>query len=297
MKNRIGSNRSTVLQALGTLLAIGLLVALFAGQGWHEILTDLRQISARELILALVLFVGSRMAIVGRWHVLLRSGGVPIPLLRSTALTFTGLFASNFLPTTIGGDLVRLAGAMQMRYNKAVCLASIAADRLVGMAGMSLVLPFGLIPLANTLSAARSATLVVWWSRGLGFARRTLDALALWLRKPAALASALGFTLGHMLCLFLATSVILSALGESVPFHLIAGLWSVAYFITLVPVSINGYGLQELSLTWLFTQVAGVPLTDSLVLALVLRVMFVASSLPGAFYLPWVMAELDRSQP
>jgi hypothetical protein len=63
----------------------------------------------------------------------------------------------------------------------------------------------------------------------------------------------------------------------------------------LVPVSINGYGVQELSLTWLFTNVAGVPLTDSLILALLMRLLTVAASLPGAFYLPTVMADMDRS--
>lgn len=285
-----------LLRAFGTVVGLGLLIVLMAQQGWDEILAALRQISLWELALAFILMMLSRLVIVGRWHVLLRSGGVPIPLRRSSALTFTGLFASNFLPTTIGGDVVRMAGAMQMGYSKAVCLASIAADRLVGMAGMGLVLPFGLIPLAKTLSATRAAVLAAWWNRGLGFARSTLDALALWLRKPAALAYAFGFTFGHMLCTFLSVSVLLNALGQPVPLHLIAGLWSVAYFVTLVPVSINGYGVQELSLTWLFTNVAGVPLTDSIILALLMRILFIVTSLPGAFYLPSVMADMDRDR-
>jgi uncharacterized membrane protein YbhN (UPF0104 family) len=295
MKNWIRSHRSSLLRGLGTVLGLGLLITLLARQGWTEILAALQGISIWDLALALLLTLISRMAIVGRWHVLLRSGGVPIPLRRSTSLTFTGLFASNFLPTTIGGDVVRMAGAMQMGYDKAVCLASIAADRLVGMAGMSLALPFGLVPLASTVTAAQSATLAGWWSRGKGFARNTIGALSVWLHQPAALASAFGFTFIHMLCTFLSVSIILRALGEPVPFHLVAGLWSVTYFVTLVPISINGYGVQELSLTWLFTNVAGVPLTDSLILALLMRLLTVAASLPGAFFLPSVMADMDRS--
>jgi uncharacterized membrane protein YbhN (UPF0104 family) len=134
------------------------------------------------------------------------------------------------------------------------------------------------------------------WERARGFLKRTLDALRVWLRQPAALAAAFGFTIGHMLCTFLPLSILLSAMGEPVPFHLIAGLWSVAYFVTLIPVSINGYGVQELSLVWLFTNVAGVSLTDSLLLALLMRVLTMAASLPGAFYLPSVLAAMDRGR-
>jgi hypothetical protein len=133
-------------------------------------------------------------------------------------------------------------------------------------------------------------------ARGKGFLKRALDALKVWLRKPTALAGAFGFTFGHMLCTFLSLSILLSAMGEDVPLYLIAGLWSVAYFVTLIPVSINGYGVQELSLVWLFTSVAGVSLAEGLLMALLMRVLTVAASLPGAVYLPSVLAAMDRSK-
>jgi len=297
MKIWIKNNRQTLLRLIGTLLGVGLLIALLAQEGWAEVQAALSQIPVSAFLLALGLTLLSRVFVVGRWHVLLHSGGVPIPLRYSAGLTFTGLFAANFLPTTVGGDVLRMAGAMQMGYDRAVCFASIAADRLVGMAGMAMVLPFGLVPLGRTLTAAQAVAIPALWERGKSFIRRTLDALALWLHKPAALAAAFGFTWGHMLCTFLSLSVLLRAMGDQVPFYLVAGLWSVAYFITLVPVSINGYGVQELSLTWLFSNVAGVSLTDALVLAVLIRVLLVAASLPGAFYMPSVMAAMDRSRP
>jgi uncharacterized membrane protein YbhN (UPF0104 family) len=297
MKNWIRSNRQLLLRALGTLLGIGLLIFLLAEQGWAEISAALRQISPWQLALALLLMLLSRLSLIGRWHVLMRSGGVPIPLERSAALTFTGLFASNFLPTTIGGDVLRMAGAMQMGYDRAVCLASIATDRLVGMAGMAMVLPLGLVPLGQTLTASQAFALPALWQRGRSFLRRTLAVMAIWLSKPASLAASLGFTGGHMLCTFASMAVLIRAMGEHVPFSLIAGLWSVAYFITLVPISINGYGLQELSISWLFHNVAGLSLTDSLLLALLMRLLIMLASLPGAFYLPSVLAAMDRSEP
>ena len=74
---------------------------------------------------------------------LLRSGGVKARWGQSLRITFAGLFATNFLPTTIGGDLARLAGAIQYGFDATVSAASLVADRLIGLAGMVFVLPLG----------------------------------------------------------------------------------------------------------------------------------------------------------
>jgi hypothetical protein len=295
----ITSNRRLLLRLIGTILAIVLTIALVRGEAWHEVLLALRQLSWTRLASALVLVVVSRLFVAARWFVLLRSGGVPIPVRRAVALTFTGLFSNNFLPTTIGGDVVRLAGAMQLGYDRAVCLASIAADRLIGMLGMFLTLPLGLIPTLRNLSPAASQA----WAlsgligRGLGFARRTIQTFSIWFERPFALLGALACTWGHMLCTFLTMYMLIQALGGNVSLSLIAGLWSVAYFVTLVPISINGYGVQELSLTFLFSTVAGLSGPTSLTVAVLMRTLYVAVSLAGAIYLPGILAAVDRPQP
>ena len=50
-----------------------------------------------------------------------------------------------FLPSTIGGDVVRYLGGIQLDNQKIKCAGSLIMDRLVGMFGMALVLPFGLV--------------------------------------------------------------------------------------------------------------------------------------------------------
>ena len=125
-------NRPLLFRLAGTLLAIALIFVLVHEGGWDEVIGALRQISPTRITWSLFFVLISRGFVALRWYVLLRSGNVKISISESTALTFTGLFANNFLPTTIGGDVVRLAGAMQLGYDRAVCLASIAADRLMG---------------------------------------------------------------------------------------------------------------------------------------------------------------------
>jgi uncharacterized membrane protein YbhN (UPF0104 family) len=227
-------------------VATVLIVLLIRQEGWSEIVNAVKQISLASFLLALGSLLISRLFVIARWHVLLQSGGVKIPFSRSAELTLMGLFASNFLPTTIGGDVVRLTGVMQMGFDRAICLASIAADRIVGLAGMALVVPFGLIPAWNSLGQTpqKLLALMASFERPMRFARRTLKTFSTWLHQPRALIISLLYTFGNMFFIFLAVYILIEGLGNHVSFWLIAGLWSLAYFVTLIPISINGYGVQ-----------------------------------------------------
>jgi len=295
MNLQISDKRQFLIRLGGTLLAIALIAVLIRQQGWTEILSALKKISFTNILFAVGLIVASRFFVIGRWFILLRSGGVNVSFSDTTALTFTGLFSANFLPTTIGGDVVRLAGAMQMGYDRAVCLASIAADRLVGMLGMILTLPYGLFLAWTTLGhgAAQSLALPALFTRLNNFIKRTLQTFSLWFKKPLALLASLICTWGHMLCTFGALYILIQGLGGHVSFWMIAGLWSVAYFVTLIPISINGYGVQELSLTFLFSNIAGLIPAVSLTVAVLMRALYMAASLPGAVFMPSILAALD----
>ena len=277
---------------MGTILAVGLLIVLLRKDGWNEIIHAFGRIKTADLLWVALLFLISRIATVWRWHVLLRSGGVDIRFRNSMELTFTGLFASNFLPTTIGGDVVRLAGAMQMGFDRAVCLASIAADRLIGLLGMSMTLPIGLVQSWSLFQAPLSFSLIAFIQRPLAFIKRTASVFTIWLKKPTALLGSLFFTWINMLCLFGSIHIFVNDLGSHASFWKIAGLWSLTYFITLIPISINGYGLQELSFTFLLSNVAGLTPAVSLSVAVLLRAYLILSSLPGALFLPSILSAM-----
>lgn len=297
MLSWMSRNRQRLMQLAGTILAIVLLVLLLRKDGWDEILAAMREIQIVNLFWVLLLFLISRMATVARWHVLLKSGGVDIHFKDSTSLTFAGLFASNFLPTTIGGDVLRLAGAMKMGFDRAVCLASIAADRLIGMAGMIMVAPLGLVYAWNVLpSLSGNLSAVAFAQKPLAFIKRTIFTFSIWLKKPGSLLLSLAFTWIHMICWFGSIYIFLNDLGNPVTFWTIAGLWSLTYFITQIPISINGYGLQELSFTFLVSHVAGVSPAVGLTVSVLIRAYQVIASLPGALFMPSALAALTEKQ-
>ena len=295
MASWLSRNRQRVVEFIGTVLAIVLIGLLLREDGSKAVVAAMQEIPVAALLWVAVLFLISRIAVVWRWHVLLRAGGVPISFKDSAMLTFTGLFASNFLPTTIGGDVLRMAGAMKMGYDKAVCLASIVGDRLVGMFGMFMVAPLGLYYAWGALPANLfNMSFMALVKKPLDFAKRTFLTFSVWFKKPFSLLLSLGFSWIHMICLFWSIKIFLMVLGYPVSFWMVAGLWSLTYFITQMPISINGYGLQELSFTFLFSRVAGVPPAISLTVSILIRAYLVLASLPGAFFLPSALAAMTE---
>jgi uncharacterized membrane protein YbhN (UPF0104 family) len=293
---------ATSLRWLGTLLAVALLIWLVTKEGWGDILVAFQQAALWRLGLVVLLTLISRLAVAGRWHALLRGAGVQTTYIQTARITFAGLFASNFLPTTIGGDVVRLGGAIRMGYDRAIVLASLVVDRLVGMTGMALAAPLALLGIPASafyqgmMSALPGLVLAgAWhnhpWILKLRTALRSLsEALARWIRRPMSLLSALFFTFIHMLCTFSSVALFLAGMNQAVSFWLIGGLWSVGYFITLLPISVNGMGTQELAITFLYTRYAGISTDSALALALLMRVMPMLASLPGVLFVPEIIA-------
>ena len=304
------SRNALLLRTAGTILALALLIYLLSQQGWDEILAALRQIPVSHLILAFGLMFVSRLAVVGRWHILLVSSGLNISYWQSLRITFAGLFASNFLPTTIGGDVVRLAGAVQQRLDPAIAAASLVVDRLVGLAGMLLAVPFSLpgviqANLFNQLPTNQQPIpypgFVIWapiqkiYWKTLEIIKRLFAAAGIWLRQPRSLVISLIFTWINMLCLFGILDLLVGDLEKPISYWLIGGLYALVYLFTLIPISINGYGLQEVSMTFLFNQVAGVSLPTALTAALLFRTLMIATSLPGAIFVPGMLTRATQT--
>lgn len=302
------TDRAHLLRIAGTLLAIALLIYLLSRQGWQSILDATRQIPLGILAACFGLVLVSRLAVALRWHVLLRASGLAIPLWQTVQITFAGLFASNFLPTTVGGDVVRLAGAVRLKHDSAAVTASLIADRLVGMAGMALTVPFGLPAFLGSLHQAGGAWLpgfslaaltysakggVAWdslKSKISRFMAHLAQSLKVYLKRPTSLLAALLFSGLHMACIFTVLYLLFKYEGQSIGWGLVAGLNSLVYFITLLPVSINGYGLQELSMTLIYSRAGGVSLESSLSVALLLRTLMLLASLPGSLTISTILA-------
>ena len=85
------------------------------------------------LVLAALVFSGG-LALIGlRWWVFLRAQKIEIPLSLAVRLTFLGQFFTNFMPSAVGGDLVRAWYVSRYSHKKLQAALGVVVDRMVGL--------------------------------------------------------------------------------------------------------------------------------------------------------------------
>lgn len=284
------SHWSTRLRLVGTVLSLLLLAWLLWKQDWGALVVSAVGIPAGRLLLAFVLILACQLWNSARWLALLNGQDIRPGYLRTVQIAFAGLFASNFLPTTIGGDVVRLVGVAKIARDKVVGAATVVMDRAVSVFGMLFVLPFSWPLVSSLLSAGPwlNGSLALTDRRLLrrvgGGIARAKDALAIWARKPLSVVLALLASWVGVVCYLAAVWLVARGLGIPASFADVAGATALTYFLTLLPISINGYGLREVGMLALYVQL-GATAEQASALALITRAMLMVVSLPGAIWL------------
>ncbi len=281
------------LRLAGTALSLALLGWLLARQDWAALREHASALSAFTLAQAFGVMLVGQVFNAARWYMLLRAQALGLGFLRAVQLVFVGLFASNFLPTTIGGDVLRVAGVAFPSQRRLEAAASVVMDRAVSVFGMLFVLPFSWPLVRGFLEVGvlgQAALAEPWGERVRSLGRRLRQTLLPWVRRPGALAAALLASWAGVLCYFLAVWSV--AVGLRIPVGLadVAGATALTYFLTMLPVTINGYGLRELGVLALYTQLGATP-EQATALALVTRALQVAVSLPGALWVGALLRE------
>jgi uncharacterized protein (TIRG00374 family) len=85
------------------------------------------------LSIAAVLFLISLVVLSFRWQILVSGYGLKIPTLTLFKYYLIGLFFNNFLPTGIGGDVLRIYNLIQSSGDRTISFASVMTERLLGI--------------------------------------------------------------------------------------------------------------------------------------------------------------------
>jgi uncharacterized protein (TIRG00374 family) len=91
------------------------------------------------MALAFVIFLGINGILLWRWFFFIRVLDLNAPAKEIARYFFVGLFGNLFLPSSIGGDLIKIIGLCRDSSQKPRVVASVLLDRLSGFAGITLV--------------------------------------------------------------------------------------------------------------------------------------------------------------
>jgi uncharacterized protein (TIRG00374 family) len=71
-----------------------------------------------------------------RWYILVLAQDLPLTLVNSIRLGLVGFFFSSFLPSAIGGDVVKAAMIAREQQRRTVAVSTVLFDRAIGLWGL-----------------------------------------------------------------------------------------------------------------------------------------------------------------
>lgn len=257
---------------------------------------------------ALLTFVGIVLSTV-RWQQVLRAMGLRARLGRLLSLYFAGQFVSNVLPTTIGGDVLRVTRLSRDNGEPADTFASVVLERLTGWLVLPLITFFALainpglrelgeptlvaiLVAAGTLIALVAIVVIAdhprlggrystaaGWRRFVGAVHHGVDQLR---RQPRAAVGVVLAGLAYQLVLCLAALMVAAALGFGwLGLTPLLAFFPAVLIVQVAPIGISGLGVREGAFV-LFLTPLGIPPEQAVALGLVLYALNLVVSLLGA---------------
>src|SRR5699024_8218885 len=115
------------------------------GANWSEAIPDPTSATVAWLIAAFLLTVAGIALSAVRWSAVLTALDVRAPFRRLLGLYLAGQFMSNILPSTIGGDALRVSRLSRQTGDSPTVFASVVLERLTGWIVLPVITLTGLI--------------------------------------------------------------------------------------------------------------------------------------------------------
>lgn len=109
---------------------------LFSRIDFRHMLEAMRGADIGMLIVAGCVFISTTVLILWRWRLLMKALGLSVSRFDACRWFLIGQFCNLFLPSSVGGDVVKGLGLAGITGNKPKTFASIVLDRLSGFVGI-----------------------------------------------------------------------------------------------------------------------------------------------------------------
>jgi len=227
-----------------------------------------------RFVIILMVYLCTHAFGILKWRMVVNAAGSQLDFSTSAQCYLGGLFGTLFLPSIIGGDVVRMAVGLRRSPRPAAVLAGNVVDRSLDVAAQVTLVAFGLILLPGSLPEQFSAlarrillilaavilvaAILLFLFRKPFFAgrsRRFLRRLARWrhaLRsvraRPQVLVAA--WILGVMIqaAFILLNALLAISCGLFQPFRVWLFAWPLAKIAALLPLTQGGMGIREAAL-------------------------------------------------
>jgi glycosyltransferase 2 family protein len=316
------ASRRAAIWAIKFLVSGGLLYILLRRVDLDRLWQTARTASLIWLLGALLLYLLMILIASWRWWLLLRAQHLGLKFRSLVSSYLVATFFNNFLPSNIGGDVVRIRDTAKQAGSKTLAATIVLVDRGIGLLGLVFVAALGATTAARMsdrigpigpgilwafLAAAIAVAVpAVMLPHGVGALLRPLRALhqewveerisrltmalAKFRAAPRSLAACFGGAILVQAVLVVFYALIAVSLHFRVPLAHLAIVVPISFVVQMLPVSVNGFGVREATFGFYLTRL-GLPLESAIALSFIGAVLIMFFSMSGA------IAYLTRKQP
>src|SRR5512146_814631 len=255
---------------------------------WRYNLRPVLHQLARErpafFLAVIAIYVAGQVMSAWRWSLLGAILKIPAPFIDYLRYAFIGMFTNVFVPGLVGGDALRAVYLGRRHQRLGDAIASVVADRIVGLIGLFWMAGIAAAALSVELpSSVTLPTIVVGALALAGFAAlpfigrlaarmqariaAVAATIAPYLNRPLAMMPAVGLSIALQLSLAICQWILARGLGLSAPLTLFVLCVPIANVFASLPVTLNGLGVRETAYLMLFGM-AGMAKADAIALGL-----------------------------
>lgn len=305
-------------------VGIGLLTLLLYQVNLVELTNTIKDINVTWFVVMLITPHLAILVSVIKWKLLLASIGCRATILNLMRLYMIGTFFNNFLPSMIGGDIVRTYMLGKEENDSAGVTAATFMERLTGLAALVSLL---LLVFFDDVIVARypwllyiaAAIVAAFWflvllllrrkklpyqdkmiaalpkNKVTDFIARTKDRTTIFYSHipTVIICFALSF-LYYAIAMFTVYAAV-NAIGQVLDTWVIIVVVPMVLFVGLLPISINGMGVNETSWAILFN-LYGMAVVYAVAIGLLLRFRILLSSLLGGLIYLFVRRKLPETK-
>lgn len=274
----------------------------------EHLLPERRHLSTLAFLVAgLIITAVGIVLSAWRWQRVLDVFDIRVPLRTLTGHYYAGQFVGNVLPSTIGGDVVRVSRTATTTGSGSVAFASVVLERLTGFIALPLLVFLGFLFRPSLLDnnhawialAIACGTLLLLgvilvvaghprlagrfaehenWMRFIGAVHVGVDRLR---RQPREAFGVLAAAVMYQLSVVVAVYCAAQALDISVPNAAVLAFVPAVAMAQTIPLSVSGFGVREGMLVVLLHPL-GVSTSSAVALGLFWYGMLLVVSLLGA---------------
>lgn len=295
--------RNAGLVVLKVAVSAGLIAFAMRNVDSASVMEVLRRAEAGPVVFALVIFTAISTLHARRWGLVLERLEHALAYAKALRLVLIGYFFNQTLPSTIGGDAYRVWGVYKHGIHAGNAITSVVVDRALALASLLIMIGveawwlFDILP--DPVARATVLAVVAGGLAGFGVLLALPKFRALLLRwrlsrlllhvsegsravlaRPARAAEFFALTLANYVVMSYVVYILARDIGVSLSMADALVLVPLVTLVSIVPVSIAGWGVRESAMVAALGLV-GIAASHAFALSVLYGLVTMASGIPG----------------